>query len=85
MIADMILHKKIHPIVTELFITSRKINISLVFIIFSYFAAPKNITVNSTHHFIKKIPKKRGLQQIAINHNHSSGIDLKDFMNLYKM
>ena len=29
-----------------------------------------------------KIPKKRELQQIAFN--HSSGIDFKDFMNLYK-
>ena len=29
-----------------------------------------------------KIPNKRELQQIAFN--HSSGIDFKDFMNLYK-
>ena len=28
------------------------------------------------------IPNKRELQQIA--HNHSSDIDFKDFMNLYK-
>ena len=29
-----------------------------------------------------KIPNKRDLQQTAFN--HSSGIDFKDFMNLYK-
>ena len=29
-----------------------------------------------------KIPNKRELQQIALN--HSSDIDLKDFMKLYK-
>ena len=29
-----------------------------------------------------KIPNKRELQEIALN--HSSGIDFKDFMNIYK-
>ena len=29
-----------------------------------------------------KIPNKRELQQIALN--HSSDIDVKDFMNIYK-
>ena len=29
-----------------------------------------------------KIPKKRELQQIALN--HSSGIDFKDFVSIYK-
>ena len=36
----------------------RKLNISLVFIIQSYFAVPKNITLNSTHYFIMDIPNK---------------------------
>ena len=36
----------------------RKLNISLVFIIQSYFAVPKNITLNSTHYFIIDIPNK---------------------------
>ena len=35
-IADMINNKKLNSIVTELFIRSRKLNISLVFIIQSY-------------------------------------------------
>ena len=36
----------------------RKLNISLVFIAQSYFAVPKNITLNSTHYFIMDIPNK---------------------------
>ena len=74
--------KKLNPIVTKLFIRSRKLNISLVFITQSYFAVPKNITLNSTHYFIMKIPNKRDLQQIEFS--HSSDIDFQDFMNLYK-
>ena len=42
----------------------------------------KNIRLNSTHYFVMKIPNKRELQQITIN--HSSDIDFRDFMNLYK-
>ena len=36
----------------------RKLNISLVFITQSYFAVPKNSTLNSTHYFIMDIPNK---------------------------
>ena len=43
---------------------------------------PKDIKLNSTHFFIMKIPNKRELQQIALN--HSSDIDSKDFMKIYK-
>ena len=82
MIADMLSNKKLNPIVTELFIRGRKLNISLVFITQSYFAVPKNIRLNSTHYFIMKIQSKQELQQTAFN--HSSDIDFKDFMNLYK-
>ena len=62
MIADMINNKKLNSIVTELFIRGRKLNISLVFITQSYFKAPKNIRVNSTHFSIMKIPNKRELE-----------------------
>ena len=68
MIADMLSNKKLNPIVTELFIRGRKLNISLAFITQSYFVVPKNIRLNSTHYFIMKIPNKRELQQIAFNH-----------------
>ena len=65
--------KKLNPIVTEFFIKSKKLNISLVFITKSYFAVPKNIRLNPTHYLIMNIPSKRELQQIAFN--HSSDID----------
>ena len=48
----------------------------------SYIVAPKNITLNSTHYLIMKIPNTREIQQIAFN--HSSDIDFQEFMNLYK-
>ena len=41
MIADILSNKKLNPIVTELFIRVKKLNISLVFITQSYFALPK--------------------------------------------
>ena len=82
MIADMINNKKLNPIVTELFIRGRKLNISLVFITQSYFKVPKDVRLNTTHFFIMKIPNKRELQQIALN--HSSDIDFKDFIKIYK-
>ena len=82
MIADMLNNKKNNPIVTELFIRGRKLNISLVFIKQSYFAVSKNVRQNSTRCFILKIPNKRELQQIVFN--HSSDIEFQDFMDLYK-
>ena len=82
MIAAMINNKKINPEVTELFIRGRKLNISIVFITQSYFKMPKDVRLNSTHFFIMKIPNKRELQQIALN--HLSDIDFKDFIKIYK-
>ena len=82
MIADMLSNKKLNPIVTELFIRGRKLNISLVFITQSYFTVPKNNRLNSTHYFLMKIPNKREPQQVAFN--HSSDIDFQDLINLYK-
>ena len=81
MIADMINNKKLNSIVTELFIRGRKLNISLVFITQSYFKVPKDVRLNSTHFFIMKIPNKRELQQIALN--HSSDINSEDFIKIY--
>ena len=81
-IADMIHNKKLNSIVTELFIRGRKLNISLVFITQSYFKVPKDVRLNTTHFLIMKIPDKRELQQISIN--HSSNINTKDFIKIYK-
>ena len=82
MIVDMINNKKRNPVVTELFIRGRKLNISILFITKSYFKVPKDYRLNSTHFFITRIPNKRELQQIALN--HSSDIDFKDFIKIYK-
>ena len=53
-ITDVLSNKKLNPIVTQLFIRGRKLNISLDFITQSYFAVPKNIRLNSTHYLIMK-------------------------------
>ena len=95
MIADMINNIKLNSVVTELYIRARKLNISLVFIVLSnilwnfkvwlcksYFKVPKDVRLNTTHIFILKIPNKRELQQIPIN--HSSDISTEDFVNIYK-
>ena len=43
MIADMINNTKLNPVVTELFIRGRRLNISIVFITQSYFKVPKDV------------------------------------------
>ena len=75
----MLSNEKINPIVTELSIRGKKLNIFLAFITQSYFAIPKNIRLNSAHYFVMKISIKQEFQQTTFN--HSSSID---FMNLYK-
>ena len=69
-------HKKLIPIVTELFLSEKNLNIYL-----------KNQNLisnchNGTNYFIMKIPNKRDFQRAASN--HLSDIDLKDFKKLYK-
>ena len=80
--ADMINNKKLNPTVTELLIRGRKLNVSIIIITQSYFKVPKDVTLSSTHFFIMKIANKRELQQIAFN--HSSDIDFKYFMKIFK-
>ena len=78
----MINNKKLNPIVTELFIRGKKLNISIVFITQSLFKVPRDVRLNPTQFFIMKIPNKRELQQITLN--HSSDIDFKDFLKIYR-
>ena len=47
MIADMINNEKLNPIVTELFVRCKKLNISIVFITQSYFRVLKDVRLNS--------------------------------------
>ena len=86
MIVDTLSNKKLNPIVTELFIRGRKLDISLVFIKQSYFAVRRIITLNHALFYyengISTNFNKRELQRTA-SYN-SSDIDFKDFMNLYK-
>ena len=42
----------------------------------------KTAILNETHYFISKIPNRRELQQIALNHLFD--IEFEDFMKLYK-
>ena len=75
MVANMINNKKLNAVVTDWLIRGRKLNISVVVITQSYFKGPKDVRLDCTHFFIMKIPQKRELQQIALN--HSWDIDLK--------
>ena len=77
----MLSSKKLNPIVAELFIGRRKLNIFL-FLLHNLIFCAKKCRLNSMHYFIMKILNKRELQQIVFN--HSSDIDFRDFMNLHK-
>ena len=82
MIADIMSDKKSQAIIKELFIRCRKLKISLVFIMQSYFSVPKDVRLKSTHYLIMKINNKRELRNIAIN--RSADIDYKDFKKVYR-
>ena len=66
MIPDMLSNENIYPIVTELFVKSRKINTFCCFCHTILFWCAKNVRLNSTHYFIMKIPNKRELQTNCI-------------------
>ena len=80
MIVDIMTNKKFQPMIKELFMRCRKVNISLKFITQSYFSVLKDFRLNSTHCLIMKINNKKELQNIAIN--HSADIDYKDFVKI---
>ena len=56
MIADLLSNKNLNSIVTKLFISGRKLNISLIFITQSYFKVPKDVRLTTTVFFIMKVP-----------------------------
>ena len=60
-IVDRFSNGKLKPIVTDLFTTGTKLNISLAFITQIYVALWKNIRLNSKYYFIIKILNKQGL------------------------
>ena len=81
MIADIMRSEKFKAIVRELFIRSRKLNISIVFITQSYFRTPKDDRLNSTPYILMKISNKKELKSIA--QENSGHLDFKDFLKIY--
>ena len=82
MIADIMTNKIFQAIIKKLFIRSRKLNVSFVFITQSYFPVPKYVRLNSTYYLIMKINNRIELKHIAIK--HSADIDYQDFMKIYR-
>ena len=78
----MLRKKNLNQIVIELFIRGAKLNIFSCFYYTIIFVVPKNVRLHSTQCFVMKIPNKRELLQIVLN--HSSDPDFKEFLNLYK-
>ena len=66
MTGDLLSNKKVNPLVTELSIRCRKLNISLVFITQFYFAVPKNIRLNSSHYFIRKFQTNENFNKLHL-------------------
>ena len=64
MITDIKTNKRFQTVIKELFIRGIKLNISLVFIIQSYFPVPKDVRLNTTHYFIMKTNDRRELKRI---------------------
>ena len=81
MIADIEYNKNFKRIIKELFYTARKINVSIVFIMQSYFKALKDARLNSTHYILMKIGNKKELKRIA--EEKSGHLDYKDFLKMY--
>ena len=82
MTSQVMSDKKTQQILKDLFITCRKLNISLCFLTQSNFSVPKDVTLNCTHYILFKLNNKRELENIAIN--HSANIDYKDFIKIYR-
>ena len=81
MIVDIEYNKKFKIIIKELFYRARKINISIVFIMQSFFRALKDARLNSTHYILMKIGNEKELKSIA--EEKSGHLDYKDFLKMY--
>ena len=78
MISDIEYNKDFKRIIKELFYRARKINVSIVFIMQSYFRALKDARLNSTHYILMKISNKKELKRIA--EEKSGHLDYKDVL-----
>ena len=80
LISAMKYKKKLHNIVTELFLKEKKRNISFALTSQSYFKVPKTIRLNATYLFFQKFLRKERVAPIHSSHN-----DLRDYTKeLYK-
>ena len=82
LITDMMSNKKLHSVVTDLFIRGQKLNISVVLTTQLNVSVTKDVRRNTTYLFIMSISSRGELKQIAIN--HSSDIDSDEFKRLYR-
>ena len=64
MIADMINNKRLNSMVTELFISGRKLNISIVFITQSYLKVPNDVWLNSAHFLSQNFQTKGSFNKL---------------------
>ena len=83
MISHVMSDRRAQQILKDLFIRSRKLNISLCFLTQCYFSIPKDVRLNCTHYILFKLNNRIELKNIAIN--HSADIDYKDFIKIYKI
>ena len=81
-IFDDFINEKDQDIIKDLFIRSRKRNTSIIYLSQNYFKTPKTIRLNSQYFALFNIPSKKELRSIA--DTHSTRLDFKDFMQLYK-
>ena len=73
--------EKFKAIVKELFIRCRKLNISIVFIMQSYFRTPKDARLISIHYILMKIGNKKELKSTA--EENLGHLDFKNFLKIY--
>ena len=79
MIADIEYNKNFKRIIKELFYRVHKINVSIVFIMQSYFRALKDARLNSMHYIL--IGNKKELKRIS--EEKLDHLDYKDFLKIY--
>ena len=66
MIADMLSNDKINPVVTELIIRGRKLNISLLFITLYYFGVQKIFDYTQHTILLRKFQAKENLNKLHL-------------------
>ena len=80
MIADLLKH---NPVITELLIKARKLNISLVFITQRYFVIPKNIRLNLRNALLWKFQTNESFNKLHLIIHHI--LSLRFVESLQKM